>query len=442
MRAAPELEAPAASPPPPLPRRRLPESLRALRVRNFRLFACGQLVSLTGRWMLVTGQDWLVVQLGGGGVALGVTTALQFAPVLLLSLQAGVIADRGDKRRLLLITQSCWAAIALLLGVLTLAGAMTLPLVFALAAALGTVNAIDTPVRQAFVVEMVGTADIGNAVALNSVTFNGARIIGPSIAGLLIAGVGTGQVFLATAVSMGGVLSGLARMRTEELQPAERAPRAKGQTRAGFAYVRSRPDLALAIALVGVVSAVGLNFPVTLALSARHEFHGGAQLYGGFSSALAVGSLLGAIAATRRSRPRQRTLLAAAAAFGISETATALMPTPLTFGAGLVVTGLCLLTFTTTALTTVQLGAGEQMRGRVVAIYLLVFLGSTPLGGPLVGALCQALGPRAGLLLGGVGSLAAALVALVVVVRAGRRSGHPIALGDVVPLRVLHRTAA
>lgn len=405
--------------------RRLPASLRALRVRNYRLFASGQVVSLTGRWMLVTGQDWLVIQLGGGGVALGVTTGLQFAPVLLFSLWAGLLADRSDKRRLLLMTQTGWALIALLLGVLTLAGAVTLPVVYVLAAALGTVNSLDTPVRQAFVVEMVGPDDVGNAVALNSVCFNAARILGPSVAGLLIAGVGTGEVFLVTAVSMLGVLSGLLRMHTSELHPAAPVARARGQTRAGFAYVRSRPDLLLVVCLVGVVSLVGLNFPVTLALAAREEFGGGAQLYGAFSSCLAVGSLLAAVAATRRARPRQRTLLGAAGAFGAAEAATALMPTPVTFGAALVVTGAALLTFTTTALTTVQLGAGAQVRGRVMAIYLLVFLGSTPVGAPLVGALCEAGGARAGLLLGGLGSLAAAVVAAAMVLRINHRAAVP-----------------
>lgn len=409
-------------------RLRLPAAMRALAVRNFRLFLGGQLFSLTGRWMLVTGQDWLVIQLGGHGVALGITTALQFAPVLMFSLWAGVVADRRDKRRLLLVTQSSWALIAVLLAVLTLTGAITLALVFLLAFALGTVNALDTPVRQSFVVEMVGPADVANAVALNSVCFNSARIVGPSVAGLLIASVGTGPVFVVTAVSMIGVLSGLVRMRVAELHPAARVARGRGQLVAGFAYVRSRPDLALAIGLLGVVSLVGLNFPVTLALMAREDFSGGAQLYGAFSSALAVGAVLGALAATRRGVPRQRTLVAGAAAFGVCETVAALMPTPLAFGLALVATGAAQLTLTTTALTTVQLGAGDQMRGRVMAIYLLVFLGTTPIGGPLVGALCEGLGPRAGLLFGGVTSVLAAVVAGALVLRANRCAGVDIDL--------------
>ncbi len=298
-----------------------------------------------------------------------------------------------------------------------------MPLVFVLAAALGTVNALDTPARQSFVVEMVGAEDLPNAVAINSMTFNSARIVGPSVAGLLIAGVGTSPVFFATAVSAIGVLTGLARMRVSELRAAVPLARAKGQLREGFRYVRGRRDLMLVIGMVGLVSALGLNFPVTLALMARQEFHGGAELYGAFSSTLAVGNLLGAVAAARRTRPRQRTLVISAALFGIGETVAALMPSPATFGAALVVTGAALLTFTTTANTTVQLSVDGQMRGRVMAIYLLVFLGCTPIGGPLVGMLCQALGPRAGLLVGGIPTTLMAVAVAVLLLRA-RRSAH------------------
>jgi len=411
---------------------RLPDGLRALRIRNFRLYASGQLLTLTGRWMLVTGQDWLVVQLGGHGTALGIATALQFAPTLLLGLWAGVLADRVDKRRLLLVTQACYAALALSGGLLVASGAITLPLVFVLAAALGTVNALDTPARQSFVVEMVGAEDLPNAVAINSMTFNSARIIGPSVAGLLIAGVGTSPVFFTTAVSAIGVLTGLARMRVSELRAAVPLARAKGQLREGFRYVRGRQDLLLVIGMVGLVSALGLNFPVTLALMARQEFHGGAELYGAFSSTLAVGNLLGAVAAARRTRPRQRTLVISAALFGIGETVAALMPSPVTFGAALVVTGAALLTFTTTANTTVQLSVDGQMRGRVMAIYLLVFLGSTPIGGPLVGMLCQALGPRAGLLVGGIPTTLMAVAVAVLLLRVRRRADrHPASVEHV-----------
>jgi len=414
---------------------RPPASLSSLAAPNFRYFTAGQLVSLTGRWMLLTGQDWLVIQLGGHGVALGVTTALQFAPILALSLWAGVLADRLDKRRMLLVTQGCFALVALALGLLTVSGSVTLPAVFASALCFGIINALDSPVRQSFIVEMVRPDQVGNAVAVNSVVFNCARVLGPSVAGLLIAGVGTGEVFLLTAVSMAGVLSGLLRMRTAELHPSARVPRAKGQLRAGFTYVRSRPDLSLVLGLVGVVSALGLNFPVTLALMARQTFDGNAQLYGAFSSTLAVGNLLGAFGATRRTRPRQRTLILSAGAFGLAEAVAGLMPSPVTFGAALVVAGVALLTFTTTALTTVQLGAGAQVRGRVMAIYLLVFLGSAPVGAPVIGAVCQGLGPRAGLLLGGGVSLLAAVVAGLLVLRAGRRRGVPVDLGALTHLR-------
>lgn len=381
-----------------------------LAVRNYRLFAGGQLVSLTGTWMQLTAQDWLVLQLGGGGVALGAVLAAQFTPVLLLSLWAGVLADRYDKRRLLLATQTSGAVLSGVLCVLVATGAISLPLLLVLAALLGCATAVDGPVRQAFVVEMVGPDLVGPGVALNSVTFNSARIVGPSVAGLLIAAVGTAPVLGINVVSYLAVLGALVAMRAGELRPARRLRREPGQLRAGLAYVRGRRELLLPIVLVGVVGTFGLNFPVTLALMARLTFHGTAATYGLLTSLVAVGSLAGAVLATRRSRPTPMLVAGAALAFGVAEAVAGLMPTLALTAVALVVTGATLLTMTTAANASVQLAAGEAMRGRVMALYILVFLGGTPVGAPLVGALVQAAGPRSGLVVGGAACAVSAIV--------------------------------
>lgn len=412
-------------------------SFRSLRVRNYRLFAGGQLVSLTGTWMQMTAQDWLVLQLGGGGLGLGGVLALQFLPTLTFGLYGGVVADRVDKRTLLLVTQTCSGLLAAAMAVLVLTGAVTLPLVFVFAGLLGTANAFDTPTRQAFVGEMVGADLLPNAVALNSVTFNAARIVGPAVAGVLIGAVDTGPVFAINAVSYVAVLAGLSRMRTADLHPARRSAREPGQFREGMRYIAGRRDILLPIVLVGAVGTFGLNFPVTLALMASSGFHGTAATYGAFTATLAVGSLLGAVFATRRVRITTRLLLGSAFAFGVCECTAGFMPTKLLFLALLVPTGAAVLTFTTSANAAVQLAAGEQMRGRVMSFYILVFLGTTPVGAPLIGLLSEHLGPRSGLVAGG--ALCAVSTALVtVLLRRERRqvsSQPPVSNDDVASSR-------
>ena len=395
-------------------------TLRSLSVRNYRLFAAGQLVSLMGTWMQLTAQDWLVLQLGGGGLALGGVLALQFLPVLLFGLYAGVLADRYDKRRVLLATQTSAGLVALTLAILTATGVVTLPLVYVLAGLLGVVQAFDTPTRQAFIVEMVGRDDLPNAVALNSVTFNSARIAGPALAGVLIGVVGSAAVFGANAASYLAVLAALLAMHREELRPARPVLRARGQLREGLRYVVSRRELLLPIVLVGFVGALGLNFPVTLALAARYEFGGSAATYGTLVATLALGSLIGAVLAARRARPTMRLLVGAAFAFGLLEATTGVMPTLGSFAVLLVPTGAAILTFTTAANASVQMAAGEQMRGRVMALYILVFLGTTPLGAPLIGWLSGSFGPRVGLIVGGLGSAVAAAVIAWLLRRASR----------------------
>lgn len=382
----------------------------SLRVRNYRLFAAGQVVSLMGTWMQRVAQDWLVVTIThNSGVAIGVTTGLQFAPTLLLSLYGGVLADRFPKRRILLITQAAMMACALVLGSLVLSGGIRLWMVYVLATALGLASSVDTPTRQAFVTELVGPGLVTNAVSLNSATFNTARIAGTAAAGFLIALTGTGVVFLLNAASFLAVIYGLLLMRDRELFAPARRPRAPGELRAALRYVRGRPEILLPIILTAVVGTMGLNFQLTTALVARVVYHRDAASYGLLSTALAAGSLLGALLAARRHRPRMALLVAAALAFGLLEVGDGLMPSYWTLMALLVPTGIAVLTFSTAANSTVQLAADPQMRGRVMALYVLVFLGGTPFGAPLIGWLSGTLGPRYGFIVGGVSVLLTAL---------------------------------
>ena len=375
---------------------------RSLRIRNYRLYASGQAVSLTGTWMQRVAQDWLVLELSNSGTALGVVTALQFGPTLLFSLWGGVLADRYDKRRLLLLTQGSMVGVALVLGLLDVTGVVELWHVYLLAGLLGVASALDIPVRQSFVVEMVGPDDLTNAVGLNSATFNAARIVGPATAGVMINAVGTGWVFLANAASTLAVIAGLLLMRAAELHRAPPVARARGQLREGLRYVRSRPDLLLTMLLVFVIGTFGLNFQITLALVARDVFGRGAGSYGLLSTMFAVGSLAGALLATRRrQRPRLQFLVVAAVAFGLLETAVGVMPSYLAVAIALLPVGAAALTFTIAANTSVQLGVDSTVRGRVMALYLLCFMGGTPLGAPTIGLLADTFGPRAGLLAGG-----------------------------------------
>jgi MFS family permease len=396
---------------------------RSLAIRNYRLFASGQLVSLTGTWMQNVAQDWLVLDLTNrSGTALGITTALQFLPMLLFGLFGGVFADRHDKRKVMIATQATQGVLALSLGVLVVAGVVQTWMVFCFAFALGMTTVFDLPARQAFVVEMVGPDEVTNAVGLNSATFNSARIIGPAIAGLMIAHGGTAPVFFLNAASYVAVIVGLRRMRTEELFPSRVVARAKGQLLAGLRYVAGRKDLLLPIVLVGVVGMLGLNFQITLALMARNEFHRGADTYGTLSALLAGGSLAGALLTARRKRPTQRWLVGSAVAFGVLEILLGLMPNIVLFSVVLVPTGFAVISFTSTALSTVQLGAGEEMRGRVLALYALVFVGGTPIGAPLIGWLGEHVGPRSTLVVGGLGSLVISVTAGWLLVRStGRR---------------------
>jgi MFS family permease len=411
---------------------------RSLRVRNYRLYASGQLVSLTGTWMQRVAQDWLVLQLTNSGTALGIVTALQFGPALLLGLWGGVLADRGNKRKLLLITQSGLAVVALALGILDLTGVVQYWHVLVLAALLGLFAAIDTPIRQSFVVEMVGQDDLTNAVGINSTIFNTGRILGPAVAGILITAVGTGWAFVGNAASSLAVLAGLAAMRPAELFPARPLARAKGQLREGLRYVRGRSDLVLTMVLIFVIGTFGLNFQITCALMAKQVFDRGASGYGLLSTALAVGAFCGAIFATRRTkRPTMLFLLGAALVFSVFEILTGLMPTFALTAVALIPAGMAMLTITTGANSHVQLGVAPQMRGRVMALYLVCFMGGTPLGAPIIGWLAETFGPRWGLVGGG---LICVLCVLAMGALMARRRG--MNAGDVVELVTARSLAA
>ena len=392
----------------------------SLGVRNYRLWAGGQVVSLVGTWMQRIAQDWLVLELSGGsGVAVGIVMALQFGPTAIVSLPAGALADRFDKRKLLIATQTTIALCALILGVLGVAGMATLAWVYLLSFALGCVSAIDAPIRQSFTIEMVGAEQLPNAVALNSLTFNLARIIGPAVAGLLITLVDTGPVFLINAVTSLAVLAGLFAMRTAEL--IRSAPATTDRSiRTGVRYVRRNRHLVVVLATVFVVSTFGLNFPLSLALLTANTFEGTAGGYGLLSTMLAVGTLSGALVAAGRTKPaRLRHFLAGALAFGVFEVVVGVMPTFWLVAVVLIPVGVANIMFTTSAMNIMQLSVDSQMRGRVMGIYMLCFLGGTPIGSPLLGWLAQVTDPRAPLIVGGAISAIAVVVCGLLLMRAG-----------------------
>lgn len=392
-------------------------AFRSLRIRNFRLYAGANLVNNTGTWMQRIAQDWLVLQLSGSGLALGVVTALQFAPILVLSLYGGMLADRYDKRRLMMLTQATMGLAALVLGLLVLTDSVALWHVFVIAGSLGVAAAMDMPIRQSFASEIVGTDNLSNAVSLNSAIFNAARLVGPAIAGLMIAAAGddTGPVFLLNAGSYVVTILALRFMRTAELQPSPEVPRGRGQLRAAVSYVNSHPDIKAALLLVFVVGTFGLNFQITMALMVTDVYGKGAEAFGLLSTAFAAGSLSGALLSTRRAgRPRQRTLYIAALLFGLLEVAAGLMPVYLSFAILLIPTGAAALTFMVAANSFVQLGIDPTMRGRVMALYFMAFMGGTPVGAPVVGWIGETLGAPVGLIAGG-GIVAVAALALALI---------------------------
>ncbi|MFI9117318.1 MFS transporter [Streptomyces venezuelae] len=418
-------------------------TFRSLSVRNFRLFAAGQVVSVAGTWTMVVAQDWLVLGMtGDSGTALGAVTALQFAPMLLLTLYGGRLADRYDKRMLLTVANLTAGALAAVLAVLVLTGGVRLWHIWLLALGIGVVNAVEVPTRMSFVGELVGNELLPNASALSAAYFSVARVAGPALAGLLITGFGTGWAIALNAVSYLATVAGLRMMRPEENpggargerpeagQGARKKERKDARVVDGLRYTASRADLTLPMALVAVIGLCGMNFQLTLPLLAKTVFHADATSFGLLTTAFAAGSLLGAIAGTRRSgRPAARTVIGSALAFGALETAAGWAPGFLFAVVLLTLTGFASIYFAQAANHRIQLGSDPAYRGRILALYTLILQGSTPLGALLVGLLTERLGARAGLWLGGLVSLAAALVALGLEYR-GRRSARTAAAPD------------
>jgi MFS family permease len=406
-------------------------TFRALSVRNFRIYMLGAIFSNTGTWMQRIAQDWLVLQLTGSGTALGITTGLQLLPALLFSPVAGVVADRLPKRTILRCTQVAMAVPAALLGVLAVTGVVQTWHVFALAFVVGIGTAFDAPARQSFVVEIVGRKDLANAVGLNSASFNLARMIGPAVAGLLIAALGSGVgaagwVILINAVSYLAVLCSLQLLDGSRLTPAEVTGTRKRAVREGVAYVRSRPDLVLILTCVFFVGTFGMNFQLSSALMATEVFGKGAGEYGLLASIMALGSLAGALLAARRTRPRLRLVVLAGIAFAVIEMIAGLMPTYVTFAAILPLLGLCALTMITSANAAIQLTSSPMMRGRVAALYLMVFMGGTPVGSPLIGWVGETFGPRWMLIGGGGITIVGIGVALAVYLRSQDAQGDEL----------------
>lgn len=392
---------------------------RALENRNYRIWASGALVSNIGTWMQRVAQDWLVLTVltNYSGAAVGITTGLQFLPMLLLGPYGGVLADRYRKRVILLWTQVAMGVTGLALGLLVVTGTAELWHAYLAALCLGLASAIDAPSRQAFVSELVEQDNISNAVALNSASFNTARLTGPAIAGVLIAWVGTGSVFLLNAASFGAVIISLFLIRTAELAPAAPPSRGKHQVTEGVRYVRNRPDLVLIMVLVGILGAFGMNFPIINALMATTEFSVGAGEFGLLGSIMAVGTLAGALLAARRAGPRLRFLLGGALGLGAFTLLGSVSPSFWLYAAVLIPVGLASITFLNSCNTSIQLSVEPQFRGRVLALYLAVLQGGTAVGAPLMGWIGSEFGARWSVAAGGFIVLLAAVAAVIVVSR-------------------------
>jgi MFS family permease len=383
----------------------------SLRFYNYRLWFFGAMVSNVGAWMQRVAQDWLVLTVltHNSGVAVGLVTGLQFLPALLLSPWAGLLADRVNQRKLLIATQASMGFFALGLGLLVVLGHVELWHVYVFAGLLGCASALDAPARQTFVSALVPPASLPNAVGLNSASFNTARLIGPGAAGLMIAWVGTGWVFLTNGLTFAATIVALLALRPSELSDPARAPRSPGQIREALSYVRGRADIVVIMVIVCVVSTFGLNFQLTTALMARTVFDKGPSEYGILGSVIAIGSLSGALLAARRKNPGVRLVIGAAFAFALATAVMTFMPTYLLFAIACMPVGLAALTMMTAANATIQITTEPAMRGRVMALYMMVFVGATPIGSPIVGWIGEAFGARWSI---GIGSIASLLVAV------------------------------
>ena len=389
-------------------------AFRSLRNYNYRVWAAGALVSNVGTWMQRTAQDWLVLAelTHKSATALGIVMALQFGPLALMLPLSGFAADHFDRRKLLIATQAIMGLLALGLGILTLCGLVRLWHVYLFAFLLGCVSAFDSTARQTFVAELVGEEDLSNAVGLNSTSFNAARMIGPAVAGVLIASVGTGWVFLINSVSFVAVLCSLYFLRVGELHRSIREGRSGGGLMDGFRYVWRRPDIKAILLMLFLIGTFGINFPIFISTMSVGVFHAGASQFGLLTSMMAIGSVAGALLSARREKPGMRVIAAAAAIFGIGFCIAAAMPSYGLFGCALVIIGLSAQTFTTTANSTLQLSTEPEMRGRVIALFLAIAVGATPIGAPFVGWVADTFGPRWALGVGAASGFGAVIVAV------------------------------
>jgi len=394
----------------------------ALSVPNYRRYYGGQAISLIGTWMQMTAQAWLVLTLTHSSTALGVVIALQTLPVLLLTPYGGVLADRGDKRRIMVALQSAMGVQALVLGLLTVTGSVRVWEIGALALILGLNNAFENPARQSFMLELVGPAHLRNAVSLNSVLVNVARVAGPAVAGVLIATVGEGVCFLANAASFVAVVASLVTMDRTTLQPSPPAPRARGQLREGFAYVRRTPGLAVPLLMMAAVGCLTYEFQVSLPVMASRGLHVGATGFGFMTAAMGVGAVVGGLTLAARGKTGLLPLVIAAWVFGIAVGLAALAPSLGLELAALGLAGAASISFMATGNSTLQLTADPSMRGRVMSLWFVAFQGSTPIGGPIIGWVMAVVGARGGLGLGAVTCLIVAAVGLL----AWRRQRHPL----------------
>jgi MFS family permease len=399
------------------PRRRRPNTFAALRIPNFRIYLGAHAIAGTGTWMQNIALEWLVLELSGSPAAVGITMACQFLPMLLIGMYGGMIADRYPKRSILLVTQSLFGILSAVLAVLTISGQVRVEHVYVFALVFGLVFVVDNPTRQVFVNEVVPARYVRNAIALNAAVFQTSRLVGPAVAGVMIGTVGTGWAFAANSVSYLAPIAGLLIIRTADLVRLPAAERAPGQMRMALRYVAERPHVLWTIVLVGVIGTFGLKFPVVLTAMADSTFDGGAPLYGLFNVVLAVGSIAGALVAGGRSHTRLRTLVLTGAAFGAAQLAAALAPGLGAFLGALVVMGVVNLAFQAMANSSVQSWVDPEVRGRVMSLYMLAFVGGTPLGGPVIGWITSAFGARVGMAVCGLIPLLAAVCVAVVLAR-------------------------
>ena len=394
-------------------------SFDSLSVPNYRRYFAGQVVSLSGNWMQMVAEVWLVLELTHSGIAVGMVTALQFLPILLFGAWGGLLADRFSKRHLLMVTQAAMALPALAMFAVVAAGVVEIWMVFALVFVRGVVNAVDNPTRQSFAIEMVGPERVVNAISLNSVLVHSARLVGPSIAGLLIVAVGVEPCFALNALTFAAMILALWRMEPAALKSPPRARPQRGAVRAGLRYVRSTPELGVPLALMALVGTLGLNFQVILPLLARFSFDGGPSAYAALVSAMGAGSVVGALATGAHGRTDARLIAGAALTFGVMALMAAAMPSLALEIPVLALLGGSAVTFAAAINSSLQLAVEPQMRGRVMALYSVVLLGSTPIGGPLAGWLSEAFDPRAALLLAAVAGLTAAWAGYFLLSRVG-----------------------